>query len=98
MPPAPAFRMPSIAQTQEAITSPNAAANETATLTGSPARKPRPASSTAVSGLTLATVSSQPPSWARTVKTGVRNMTMKIGIRISAPAAVDLRRSTIPAP
>ena len=50
---------------EEAITSPTGAAKASPTLTGSSARKPRPASITAVSGFTPATVSSQPPSWSR---------------------------------
>ena len=74
----------------------SAAPNASPTSVGVPARNPRPASSTRVSGFTVATPWIQPVRSERGTYTGAKKRTRKTGICITGPACIDRKRIATP--
>ena len=71
-------------------------ANDSTTLTGEPANRPRPASITAVIGFSRETACTQPVSRDRGTYTGARNSATNTGIWIRGPACSVRKNIAIP--
>ena len=91
-----ALRSPRSAQTKNTAPRPMAIANAAPVCVGVPARKPRPDSSTRVSGLIVATVWIQPWSSDSGTYTGAKKSTRKTGNCIAGPACIVRSRIATP--